>query len=189
MALITSSQVKKKTTIGGNVDPDKFMPLVDDIEFSVLENVLGTKLYNKIVKDYNNGTPNNLEDDYLVLYNDYIVDILCFLVYADFLRDNIVLGQNSGIYTHTPEDATPANISDVEYKAKRYQSKADIRIERMITFLCEKDLTEYTDSQDNDYDQDPTRDMQTIGGWWLGDVPTKKIIRRSGADGDYLELE
>lgn len=167
MALITISQLKQRTSIGGNVDGDKLLHLIEDVEVMKLENVLGTKLYDKIVTDYNDNNPNNLTGDYLTLYNDYIVKILCFLTYADFLRDNIVLGQNSGIYTHTPEDAQPSNLNEVEYVAKRNQSKADVYTERMVKFLCDKDLPEYDSPQDNDYDQDP-RNINNVSGWYFG---------------------
>ena len=173
MALITAQQVKTRTSIGGNVDTDRILHLIEDTEVMVLENVLGTKLYNKIVTDYNANNPNNLAGDYLELYNSYIVPILCFLTFADYLRDGVVLAQNTGVYTHQADGSTPANLDEIEYVAKRNHSKADVYIERMNKWLCDKDLTEYTDNQDNNYDQDPSQNIDTIGGWWFGSVPKK----------------
>jgi len=164
MALITSQQVKERTSIGGNVDADRLKHLIDDVEIMTLENVLGTKLYDKIVTDYGADT---LAGDYETLYDDYIVSILCYLTFAEYLRDSVVLAQNGGVYTHTPEDAQPASLDDIEYVAKRNQSKADVYIERMQSFLCDKNIAEYDDSQDNDYDIDPKADVTNIGGWYL----------------------
>jgi len=186
MSLITAQDVFTRTSIGGNVDPDRIMHLINDNEVLILENVLGTKLYDKIVSDYNDNNPNNLAGDYLTLYNNYIIPILCYLVHADFLRDNIVLAQNSGIFTHTPEDSQPANLENVQYVAKRAKSKADTYIDRMYRWLCETDLDEYTNNQDNDFDQSPSI-FGANSGWWFGDVPRRRTIRNSG--GDYLELE
>ena len=163
MALITSQQVKKHTSIGGNVDTDRIIHLIEDVQVMTLENTLGTKLYDKIVADYE---ANTLADEYLTLYNNYIVPILCFLTFADYLRDGVVLAQNAGIFTHTPEDATPATIDDIEYVAKRNQSKADVYIDRMKRYLCDINLPEYENSQDNDYDIEP-KNVNNIGGWYL----------------------
>ena len=98
MGLVTSQQIKNKTSIDGNVDSDKYIHLLDDAEALVLEPALGTKLYNKIVTDYNEGGTNNLAGDYLELYNNYIIPILCYSVYSEYLRDGIILAQNTGIY-------------------------------------------------------------------------------------------
>lgn len=188
MALITTQDVKTRTSIGGNVDGDRIMHLIEDAEVLVLENILGTKLYDKIVTDYNDNNPNNLAGDYLTLYNTYIIPILCYLVHAEFLRDNIVLSQNSGIFTHTPEDAQPSNLDNIKYVAKASRSKADAFIERMYRFLCDVDISEYTSTQDNNYDQSPGI-FGVNSGWWFGSVPRKKTYTSRGDAGDYIELE
>ena len=56
MALINAQDIKTNTSLGGNVDPDKFMHLVYDAEVLVLEPSLGTALYNKIVADFEAST-------------------------------------------------------------------------------------------------------------------------------------
>ena len=78
MSLVTSQQIKTRTSLGGNVDPDKFLHLVDDAEALVLEPVLGTKLYDKIVSDVGDAS---ISGNYLTIYNDYIVPILCYSVF------------------------------------------------------------------------------------------------------------
>ena len=67
MSLITSQQLKNRTSIGGNVDADKYLHLINDAESFVLLPALGTALYNKIVTDYNLNNPNNLSGEYLEL--------------------------------------------------------------------------------------------------------------------------
>ena len=52
MALITSQEIKSNTSMGGNVDPDKFMHLLTDVEVLILEPILGTALFDKIVTDF-----------------------------------------------------------------------------------------------------------------------------------------
>lgn len=194
MGLVTIQQIKNSTSIGGNVDADKLHHLIDDAEALVLEPALGTALYNKIVNDFNEGGTNNLSGDYLTLYNNYIIKILCYTVYADYLRDGFILAQNTGIFQNTPDDKGGADLSDVQFVAKQNKSKADVYLERMERFLCDKNITEYNSAQENTYDIDP-REVNSISGWYLprsNSYEEGKIIINTGTgtntDG-LLELQ
>lgn len=166
--LITAEEIRVHTSMGGNVDADKFMHLLDDVQILVLEPVLGTKLFEKILTDFEAST---LAGDYLKMFNSYIKPVLWHSVYAQYLRDGIVLAQNTGIYTKQPDNGTPSNLEDIQYVAKSAQSKADVYVDRLDRFLCDTNLPEYTLAQDEDYDIKPQRDIETIGGWWLGQRP------------------
>lgn len=187
MSLITVQQLKSNTSISGNVDPDKVIHLIDDAEVLVLEPALGTALYNKIVEDKEADT---LVDDYLEIYNKYIVKILCYSVYAEYLRDGIILAQNTGIFENAPDDKAGADLGNVQYVAKANKSKADVYLERLERYLCDKNIPEYDNAQENNYDIDP-REVNTISGWWLPRTePTEAQIYISGGDsGNFLELE
>lgn len=161
--LITSEEVTTNTSMGGNVDPDKYMHLIIDAQVMILENVLGTKLYDKIITDF---VADNLAGDYLTMFNDYIKPVLWHSVYAEYLRDGIVLAQNTGIFTHTPEDGQPADLDNIKYTAKNARSKSDVYIDRLTKFLCDSSITEYDNAQDNNYDQKPDN-FNTISGWHL----------------------
>ena len=194
MGLVTIQQIKNSTSIGGNVDADKLHHLIDDAEALVLEPALGTALYNKIVTDFNEGCTNNLSGNYLTLYNNYIIKILCYTVYADYLRDGFILAQNTGIFQNTPDDKGGADLSDVQFVAKQNKSKADVYLERMERFLCDKNITEYNSAQENTYDIDP-REVNSISGWYLprsNSYEEGKIIINTGTgtntDG-LLELQ
>lgn len=192
MGLITAHEIKQNTSMGGNVDPDKFIHLLTDVEVLILEPALGTALYEKIVTDYNEGGTNNLTGDYLELYNKYIKPVLWHSVFAQYLRDSIVLAMNTGTFTNSPENASPSNLEDIQYSAKNAQSKADVYLERMERYLCDKNIAEYDDSQPNDYDIDP-RNVNTISGWYLplGNAARPNMYPGggSGVNGEYLELE
>ena len=194
MGLVTIQQIKNSTSIGGNLDEDKLNNLIDDAEALVLEPALGTALYNKIVTDFNEGGTNNLSGNYLTLYNNYIIKILCYTVYADYLRDGFILAQNTGIFQNTPDDKGGADLSDVQFVAKQNKSKADVYLERMERFLCDKNITEYNSAQENTYDIDP-REVNSISGWYLprsNSYEEGKIIINTGTgtntDG-LLELQ
>ena len=50
--LITTQEIRLNTSLGGNVDSDKLLPFITDVQVMILENVLGTKLYDKIITDF-----------------------------------------------------------------------------------------------------------------------------------------
>lgn len=189
MGLITAQEITTNTSMGGNVDTDKFMHLLNDVQVMVLEPVLGSTLYDKIVTDFNEGGTNNLTGDYLTMFNDYIKQVLWHSVYAEYLRDANVMARNGGVFQHNPNDATPANVDAIKYIAKSAQSKADVYIERLKRFLCDQNIPEYDDAQTNDYDIDP-QDISTIGGWYLDGGSYNRGSNSGGGGGtEYLELE
>lgn len=176
--LITAQEIKTNTSMGGNVDPDKFMHLLYDVQVLILEPTLGTKLFDKILTDFQADT---LVGDYLELFTNYIKPVLWHSVYAQFLRDGIVLAMNTGIYENAPENATVSDIENIKYVAKGAKSKADVYLERMNRYLCDKNIPEYDSAQDNNYDIDPN-ETYTRSGWYLDGIPTSVKYYRSIAD-------
>jgi len=168
MALLNAQEIKTNTSMGGNVDPDKFMHLLFDVQVLILEPTLGTALYDKIVSDFDGNT---LAGDYLEMFNSYIKPVLWHSVYAQYLRDGIILAQNTGIYENTPENGTTPDIENVKYVAKSAQSKAAVYLERLERYLCDKNIAEYDNSQPNDYDINP-QDASGSSGWYLDGVPS-----------------
>ena len=158
--LITSQEIKTNTSMGGNVDPDKFMHLLNDVQVLVLEPSLGTALFDIIIAG-------SLSGDYQTLLDDYIKQILWHSVFAMYLRDGIIVASNGGIFTHLPDGATTADLEAVKYVAKNAQSTADVYLDRMERFLCDKQISEYINAQPNDYDIKPDKDINTISGWYL----------------------
>lgn len=161
---ITSSELTENTSIGGNVDPDKYLHHITDVQVMVMENVLGTKLYDKIDTDFQ---ASSLTGDYETMFNDYIKPALWHSVYAEYLKDGNVLAQNAGIFSHSPEDAQLADLESIKYSVKNAKAKADTYIDRLIRFLCDKNIAEYDNAQDNDYDIDPKTNIKTRSGWHL----------------------
>ena len=162
MALITSQEIKTNTSMGGNVDPDKFIHLLNDVQVLILEPSLGTALYDVIVAG-------GLSGDYQTLLDDYIKPVLWHSVVAEYLRDGIVLISNGGMFSHNTENSTIADIESVKYVAKAAQSKADVYLDRMTRFLCDSttSIPEYQDAQANEFDIKPDKDINTISGWYL----------------------
>lgn len=190
--LITAQDIRLNTNLGGNVDSDKLLPFITDIQVMVLENVLGTKLYEKILTDFDNEALTGL---YLQMFEDYIKPVLWHSVFAEYVKIGSIIIGNGGMYKHVAENAEVASIEDINYIAKNAQSKADTYIDRLIRFLCDQggNISEYTTTQDEDYDIKPKNALQTISGWYLqnddrGDC-CDDMSGSSGVSGNFIELE
>lgn len=165
--LVTSQEIKDNTPLGGNVDADKYLHFINDIQVMVVENVLGTKLYDKILTDFQADTLAGL---YLQMFDNYIKPVIWHSVFAEYVKIGSILVQNGGIYKHVAQNAEVAGIDDIAYVAKNAQSKADTYIARLERFLCDQksNISEYTLNQDEDYDIDPKSNINTISGWYFG---------------------
>jgi len=189
--LITSQEIRDNTPMGGNVDSDKFINLINDVQVMILEPTLGTKLFDKIITDFD---ADSLAGLYLQMFNDYIKPVLWHSVFAEYVKIGSVIVGNGGVYKHVAQDAEAANVDEIAYVVKNAQSKADTYLDRLVRFLCDQDsnILEYTNNQDNDYDIDPRNAMQTISGWWLqGDIRQDdwKTASTSNSDEGLIELE
>jgi hypothetical protein len=130
----------------------------------VLEPVLGTKLYYKILIDFDNDSLTGL---YLQMFDDYIKPVLWHSVFAEYVKVGTLTIGNGGIYRKISDEAQLASEQEINMVVKSYQSKADTYIDRLNRFLCDQDqnIPEYTYNQDNDYDIDPHHNLRTISGW------------------------
>jgi hypothetical protein len=165
--LVTSSEIVKNTPMGGNVDPDKYTHLINDVQVLILEPILGTKLYDKILTDFNADTLAGL---YLQMYENYLKQIVWHSVFADYAGIGSIWFNNGGSYRHASEDSETPSQDDLNKYIKRYESKADAYISRLEDFLCDKgsEISEYNDTQDNEYDVDPKTGVRTISGLFFG---------------------
>ena len=162
--LITNAQLIEGSPLGGNIDLDKYQSVIRDTQILTLEPILGTKLYNKILADYE---ANTLSGDYLELHTEYIVPILVHSTAAEYITISGFNVANGGIFRYTPENATPADKNEIDYLANKQRSKADVYIQRLQKYLCDKNLPEYDQPQDENYDIKPDKDVNTFSGWRL----------------------
>jgi hypothetical protein len=79
---LTEKDIPTLTALSGNIDADKLKQHIYNAQISNLRRVLGVPLYDKMLEDYKN---DDLTGDYLVIYTDYLVDILVFFSAVNFL--------------------------------------------------------------------------------------------------------
>ena len=161
--LLTDNSFKKYSPISGNVDIDKYRYLILEVQNFVIQPILGTKLYDKILADFDGGS---IAGKYATINTNYLQPILINQVAAEFVEMNAVVAQNGGIFRKTPDDATPATMREVSQLAAKLRNKAQIYIDRLQRYLSDQGstITEYTYNQDNNYDIDPDKSVDSSYG-------------------------
>lgn len=180
--LITDLELTKNSPLGGNIDIDKYRHIIKEVQTFTIEVILGTKLYKKILSDFNS---DSLTGVYSTIHENYLIPIIIHSVAAEYIEMQGVVVDNGGIFKRTPENTTPASSSELATLSAKQRSKADIYIDRLQNYLCDQDsnIPEYTFTQDNDYDIDPDKDLNTYGGWrlsrtWSGKTNAEREIWR-----------
>lgn len=144
--LLNDNDITKNTLLGGNIDVDKYRYCISDAQLTILEEVLGEDLYEKIKADFD---ANTLTGDYLVLHEKYIVPFLIHASTMEYLKDGAYMVNNGGIYKHSPENGSTIEKNEVDYLVQNQRFKSDVYRERMEKWLCKKQLPEYKFESDN----------------------------------------
>ena len=159
--LITPTEMTAQTIISGNVDFDRYTWCVLDAQLRVLEPLLGTELYDKILEDAKNDTLTGL---YLELYTDFVKPIVKFTGTATYLEVAPYLVDNGGIFKHAPENKEVVVRDEVMQLVQKYNGLCDMFIIRFNKWICKNPLDEYKTYQDR---VNATKNIRTTFGWKL----------------------
>lgn len=162
LLFISPEELVSTTIIGGNVDQDKFKMNIENVMVTVIEPLLGTELYDKIVTDVTAGTTAGL---YLTLFNDYIKPITKNQACAEYVTVSGFMITNGGAFKHSPENSELMDKDEKALISTIYSSKADTYIQRFEKWICKNPLTEYKTSQD---EVNASKDISLTAGWYFG---------------------
>lgn len=164
--LVRATDITKGTPLSGNIDVNKYLPVIKEVQVFVIEKILGTALYQKLQTDYAGDV---LAGDYLTLVEDYVQPIIVHSTAAEYIIQGSYNVANGGIFKHLPENAETVSQSEIAKLAQHHRDKADVYIDRMNDFLCTVKLAEWQNPQTNAYDVDPDSTSNYAGGWDLDD--------------------
>jgi hypothetical protein len=164
--LIETKDIVRFTPMGGNVGIDKYIFLIGIVQKTVLEPVLGTKLYKKILSDYKDDL---LDDLYLQMYEDYIQPFVVYGTYAKYVHSGSNRIRNNGDVKTTPNNSQIMTNQENVSSESEYQNLADKYLMDLEKFLCYEgnNIPEYRD-QDNAYDKRSKNNDGYSLTWWLG---------------------
>lgn len=159
--LIDPKTISKTTILGGNVDIDKYRYCVYNVQLLVLEPLLGTELYTKILAD---AEANTLAGLYLDLYTKFVKPIVKNEALAEYLEVASYLVTNGGIYKHTAENSEIVDKQEAQFLAGKYHSIGQALIKRFEKWICHNTIAEYKTWQD---EVNASKNIKTTGGWYL----------------------
>lgn len=168
---ISPKEMVEDTMLGGNVDVDKYMPFILQTQRKVIESLLGTELYDKMITDYGNDisngvfTPNNVTGDYLTLLNDFIKPITKYESVASYITISPYSLGNSGIYKRTAENKETVDYKEVERLSQFYSSIAQTDVGRFDKWIGLNKLPEYKTVQD---EVNATTNVNLNNDWYFG---------------------
>jgi hypothetical protein len=171
--IITPQEVGKNTALGGNVDVSKYSYMIPDQQTFILEPTLGTALLDKILLDITNNGIDNLTGHYKKIVFDYCKPILWHSVFAEFLLFADMQVNNNGVFNVLPSDSQLAAERSITRRVAAINSKAQYYIDKLEEYLCNKgsEIPEYRDAQANNYDVDPVKSNNLVGGIYLKEYP------------------
>ena len=147
---IKRSDLVKNTIINGNVDTDRFIGFIKIAQQMHVQNLLGTKLYDKISTHISAG---NLADPYLTLVNTYIQPILIHFAMVDYIPFSAYELRNGGLFKHTSENSETPSKEEVDFLMQRHKTFADFYARRFIdhmSFIDPSTIPEYYTNQNDD---------------------------------------
>lgn len=158
---IKPEEITKTSILGGNVDIDKYLFCINSAQITVLEPLLGSELYNKIVNDIEN---NNLTGVYLDLFDSYIKPITKNESLAQYIEISSYTLNNGGLFKHAPENVEIVDKDEAQFLAGKYHNLADMHIKRFEKFICKNKIKEYKTIQD---EVNAQKDITLKAGWLL----------------------
>ena len=160
---ITLQELKRKSIIDGNVDTDKLIQFVEVAQDTIIQNYLGTKLYNTLQTQVINSS---LTTDNTTLLNTYIKPMLIWYTQSTYLPYAAYQISNGGVFKHNSENSTSVSESEITKLTRHATETADFYAKRFMDYMDDNSelYPDYTASQDGG--MYPFRDVN-FTGWVL----------------------
>lgn len=139
--LLKPNDIPRLTSLSGNIDIDKIAPHVFTAQLNDVRRILGTNLYNKILSDYEADT---LADEYLTIYNDYVLMMLAYYSAYYFIGMGSYKIVNNGIVKMTVEGGTSIDMKEADILANKYKGMAGTYEIGLNDYLSTISIPEYT---------------------------------------------
>lgn len=148
--LISEAKLKRFTDINNVLDVDLISSVIREAQIVHITRLLGSKLYDKIISDVDNGT---LTGNYKSLVDDYIQDSLLYWSYYESLETIYLRPRNAGLVVPQGGDNNAAgDIALYDKKRTSVKNKAEYFSERLVDYLCfnESLFPEYNQNVNDD---------------------------------------
>ena len=143
------SFLKENSEIDENVDMKLLNPTIYRCQIQYIQNVLGTKLYDRILTDIEADT---LTGDYLTLVDDYCVDALQYWVMYEVQIPLLFKFRDKSVSTKNSTNSAPISTKELSRIENRFKDKAEYFTKRISDYLCANEdlFTEYNTEDEVD---------------------------------------
>jgi len=174
---ITPQELKSTTILGGNVDQDKFLFSIANVQIVTIQRLLGTELYDVILEGAEN---DSLTGDYLTIYDKFVKPITKNQALAEYIKISSYMIANGGAFKHSPENSELMTTEEINTLADTYSGMADTYIGRFEKWLCHNTVPEYKMYQD---EVNASKTITNRSGWFFG-KPSNRVQARIFNEGD-----
>ena len=182
--LISAKELKNANTlISNNVDDNYLSSTIITCQEVYLEQITGTALYHRLQElVYNQITnaPDALNDaenkDYKILLEDMIKPYLKARATVDVLYPITYKIRNMGVMKNSDTNLQPADMNDIKYLEKQYNTYTSEYEQRLSKYLCDnKKLFPELEADIPSYFDSPSlgKDYANECGLWLGSKKNK----------------
>lgn len=163
LLFITPLEMTQGTMMGGNVDVDKYQPVILQVQEKVIQEMLGSELYDKIILDI---IATTITGDYLTIFNDFIKPVTKFEACADYITLAPYVLNNAGLLKNSPNKAVQVEKEEKETLSNWHHSQAMMYVGRFKKWinLNKANVPEYKTTQD---EVDASKNQNLNPGWYL----------------------
>lgn len=165
---ISTQYLRDNSIINDNVDHNVLQPLIVLTQDKIIQQTLGTPLYEKMIQLVDAANPAitgsvPITGNYKILLEDYIIPTLVqFSIYEAIPFMNYKF-RNKAISKQASDNSTPADLTELYYIRDNVLSTAQFYAERMSVYLCHNSnsFPEYH-APSNDMCPDPNNSFNGI---------------------------
>ena len=165
---ISIQDLKKKSILSGNVDPDKIIQFVEVAQDTHIQNYLGGKLYDKMQTLILDNTISDAGNaDYKTLLDEYIKPMLIWFTQSDYMPFAAYQVSNGGVFKHRSENSDSITTEELNILVRRATETAEFYTRRFMDYMDHNShlYPEYLESSNED--MHPDKDVN-FGGIYLG---------------------
>jgi hypothetical protein len=167
--ILSVESLKQLSLIENNVEAAKLTVMMQRVQKTYLEPVLGTPLYKKLLNDIET---DNVSGIYETLLNDYVIDFYVYACELEYIVSGSNKQMNMGSATYQPQNTQQNDNernNDVRDNIKKHMANAQ---NSLVGFLLDNktDIPEYLEHTKNYEDVQPDTSASI--------VPTFGLIKR-----------
>jgi len=133
--IISETKLRQFTDMNNNVDTELLKNAVREAQDIVIQRLLGTILYEKILSDID---ADSLAGNYKTLVDNYIQNALLYYAYYYALENIYLRSRNNGLLTPTGgENSIQGDLQVYNMKRTSVQQKAEWYAEKLTEYLIE----------------------------------------------------